>query len=254
MWNPEIYARYATERARPFFDLLARVQATNPAYVVDAGCGSGELTVELTRRWPQAIVHGFDSSPNMIEKARPRARERLTFTIGDVRDPLPVPADVIVSNAVLHWVPEHRDLLARWAGELPPGGWLAVQMPGNFDSPGHQVINRLCRSPAWRDKIGDLAPESPVGDPEEYLDLLAGQGCRVDAWETTYLHVLQGENPVLEWKKGTALRPLLARLDPADRPAFLDECAALLAAAYPSKPYGTPFPFRRIFVVAQKTS
>ncbi|WP_245789752.1 trans-aconitate 2-methyltransferase [Streptosporangium canum] len=250
MWDPEIYGRYADERSRPFFDLVARISAERPGQVVDAGCGSGELTAELARRWPDADVHGFDSSPAMIGKAP--AGGRLTFSVDDVSRWRPGrPVDVIVSNAVLQWVPGHRELLSRWTGVLAPGGWLAFQVPGNFDAPSHALVRELCRT-RWRDRLGDLVREPPVDDPAGYLDRLTALGCRVDAWETTYLHVLPGDDAVLTWITGTALRPMLDRLDPDERDAFLGDCAALLNEAYPRRPYGTVFPFRRIFVVAQK--
>ncbi|WP_326644919.1 trans-aconitate 2-methyltransferase [Streptosporangium sp. NBC_01755] len=250
MWDPAVYGRYADERARPFFDLVSRIPAADPGYVVDAGCGTGELTAELARRWPDARIHGFDSSPAMIEKAP--AGGSLSFSVEDVRRWSPAsPVDVIVSNAVLQWVPEHRELLPRWVEALAPGGRLAFQVPGNFDAPSHALVRELCRT-KWRDRLGDLASYSPVDDPAGYLGLLARLGCRVDAWETTYLHVLPGDDAVLSWITGTALRPMLDRLDPAEAAAFLADCAALLREAYPRGPYGTIFPFRRIFVVAQK--
>ncbi|WP_228636808.1 trans-aconitate 2-methyltransferase [Microtetraspora sp. AC03309] len=250
IWDPTIYGTYADERSRPFFDLITRVAADAPEHVVDLGCGTGELTAELARRWPTATVHGIDSSAAMIGKA-PRG-ERLEFEVADIRDWRPRrPADVIVSNAALQWIPEHRELLARWAQGLPAGGWLAFQVPGNFDAPSHALIRRLCRT-TWRDELGDLARDTPVGDPADYLDLLAGLGCTVDAWETTYVHVLPGDDAVLNWVRGTALRPMLARLGPDRRADFLADCARLLGDAYPRRPYGTAFPFRRIFVVARK--
>ncbi|MFD1499244.1 trans-aconitate 2-methyltransferase [Streptosporangium lutulentum] len=250
MWDPEIYNRYADERSRPFFDLVARIAAERPGQVVDAGCGTGELTAALARRWPDADVHGFDSSPAMIEKAP--AGGRLSFSVDDVTRWRPErPVDVIVSNAVLQWVPEHRELLGRWVDALVPGGWLAFQVPGNFEAPSHVLIRELCRT-TWRDRLDGVARPGPVDDPADYLDLLAGLGCRVDAWETTYLHVLPGEDAVLRWVTGTALRPMLDRLTPDEAEAFLGDCAALLREAYPRGPHGTIFPFRRIFVVAQK--
>jgi trans-aconitate 2-methyltransferase len=250
MWDPEIYNRYADERSRPFFDLVARIAAERPAHVVDAGCGTGELTAALARRWPDADVHGFDSSPAMIEKAP--GGGRLTFSVDDVTRWRPErPVDVIVSNAVLQWVPEHRELLPRWVDALVPGGRLAFQVPGTFDAPSHVLTRELCRT-TWRDRLGDLVREDPVDGPAGYLGLFAGLGCRVDAWETTYLHVLPGEDAVLRWITGTALRPMLDRLAPDEADAFLADLAAPLREAYPRRPYGTIFPFRRIFVVAQK--
>ncbi|GII77913.1 trans-aconitate 2-methyltransferase [Sphaerisporangium rufum] len=253
IWDPAVYGRYAGERARPFHELIARIPAERPERVADLGCGSGELTVELARRWPAATVTGLDSSAAMIAKA-PAGHDRVSFTVADIRTWRPErPVDVIVSNAALQWVPEHRDLLPRLAGDLRPGGVLAFQVPGNFDAPSHVAVRRLCRSAEWRDELADLVRYEPVDDPQGYLARLAGLGCLVDAWETTYVHVLPGDDAVLGWIKGTALRPMLDRL--ADRPerraAFLAACAEMLAEAYPPRPYGTLFPFRRVFVVAR---
>ncbi|MEN3536862.1 trans-aconitate 2-methyltransferase [Microbispora sp. ZYX-F-249] len=246
MWDPEVYGRYATERGRPFYELIARVNARSPRYVVDLGCGTGELTATLCDRWPGAHVHGVDSSPEMIAKAPPGP----TFETADVRDWRPPrPVDVIVSNALLQWIPEHPDLLRRWRGHLTEGGWLAFQIPGNFHAPSHAVVRELCRT-TWREELGDVWRGTPVGDPADYVDLLAGLGFVVDAWETTYTHILPGEDPVLGWIKGTALRPMLDRLPAGRQAAFLADCARALREAYPPRPYGTPFPFRRIFVAA----
>ncbi|MEV0591712.1 trans-aconitate 2-methyltransferase [Nonomuraea cavernae] len=252
IWDPTTYARFADERSRPFHDLIARVGADHPDYVVDAGCGTGELTVELARRWPEATVAGFDSSPAMIRTAR-ELEAKPRFEVADVTTWHPDrPVDVIVANAVLQWVPTHRDVIERWVEALSPGGWLAFQVPGNFDAPSHRVIRELCASPAWSDRLGDLDRDSPVDDPVGYLDLLYGLGCRPDTWETTYTHVLRGENAVLDWVSGTALRPVFDRLDPAERDRFAAELAGPLREAYPGSEYGTPFPFRRVFAVAQK--
>ncbi|GGO18459.1 trans-aconitate 2-methyltransferase [Microbispora bryophytorum] len=246
IWDPEVYERYAAERGRPFHELVARVGARSPEYVVDLGCGTGELTATLCDRWPGARVHGVDSSPAMIAKAPPGP----AFEVADVRDWRPPrPVDVILSNALLQWIPEHPDLLRRWRSHLTEGGWLAFQVPGNFDAPSHAVVRELCRT-TWREELGDVPRGAPVGEPADYVDLLAGLGFTVDAWETTYVHVLPGEDAVLGWIKGTALRPMLDRL-PTERHAdFLADCARVLRAAYPPRPYGTPFPFRRIFVAA----
>jgi trans-aconitate 2-methyltransferase len=255
-WDPRQYELFGDERSRPFFELMSRVHATAPRGVVDLGCGPGGLTASLAKRWPDAIVEGIDSSPEMIAAAGEHAGPGLRFAVGDLADWAPrngMPVEVIVSNAALHWVPGHRDLLPRWVAALAPDGWLAFQVPGNFDAPSHTLLRELCTSPRWRDRLADALRWHPVATPGEYLDLLANQGCRVDAWATTYTQVLQGEDPVLEWVKGTTLRPVLGRLDAADAAEFLGEYAALLRAAYPRRPYGTAFPFSRIFVVAQRT-
>jgi trans-aconitate 2-methyltransferase len=254
MWDPGQYQRFSDERSRPFTDLIARVGAEDPAMVVDLGCGPGNLTADLARRWPGATVRGIDSSPAMIEAARREEKPpQLTFEVADLRDWTPAaPVDVIVSNAVLQWVPGHLDLLPRWVNALTPGGWLAFQLPGNFDQPPHAAISEMAASPRWRPLLGDREFTRQAGDMTGYLDVLAGAGCRVDAWETTYLHVLAGPDPVVEWVKGTALRPVLAALDEPQTAEFLAEYADRMRRAYPARPYGTVLPFRRVFVVAQR--
>lgn len=253
VWDPAQYGRYADERSRPFFELTGRVRATNPATVVDLGCGPGDLTATLAERWPAADVTGVDSSPEMIDRARRLAGDRLAFVQADAATWAPeTPPDVIVSNALFQWVPGHRAVLTRLAAALAPGGFLAFQVPGNFGAPSHALLRELCRTPRWRDRLADAVRDAPVDEPTGYLDLLARAGCAVDAWETTYLHLLPGEDAVLEWVKGTALRPVLTRLtDPGDREAFLTEYRAALREAYPPRPYGTVFPFRRLFAVAE---
>jgi trans-aconitate 2-methyltransferase len=256
MWDPGQYQHFGDERSRPFFDLLARVAAEDPRLVVDLGCGPGTLTATLASRWPGAEVRGIDSSPEMIETARalpvPEG-QRLSFALGDVRDWRPDGrVDVIVSNAVLQWVPDHLTVLARWAGFLRPGGWLAFQVPGNFEQPSHAAMREMARSERWRALLADVPLNRQAGDPAEYLDLLARADLDVDAWETTYLHVLHGEDPVLDWYKGTGLRPVLAALQPDQAAQFLDEYRARMSEAYPAAPYGTVFPFRRVFMVAAR--
>ena len=254
MWDPGQYQRFADERSRPFADLTARIGAGQPASVVDLGCGPGNLTAGLARRWPGATVHGVDSSPAMIEAARQQDDPpRLTFEVADLRDWRPAgPVDVITSNAVLQWVPGHLDLLPHWVEWLSPGGWLAFQLPGNFGQPLHAAISEMAASPRWRPLLGASEFTWQAGEVTGYLDVLAGAGCQVDAWETTYLHVLPGDDPVVEWVKGSALRPVLAVLDDEQAAEFLAEYRERMRRAYPPRPYGTVLPFRRVFVVAHR--
>ena len=256
-WDPEVYGRWANERARPFTDLLARVDLSGPGLVVDLGCGPGGLTASLARRWPAARVVGVDSSAEMIAAARSLDAEdvvdRVRFVQADLREWTPdAPVDVLVSNAVLQWVPDHLDLLPTFVSWLAaPGGVLALQVPGNFGSPAHTLLRELAGSPRWRSRL-PAAPRASTPDPVGYLTRLAGLGLRVDAWETTYLHLLDGPDPVLEWMRGTGLRPTLAVLDDDDQAAFSAEYAEQLRAAYPEQPFGTVLPFRRVFAVAER--
>jgi trans-aconitate 2-methyltransferase len=256
VWDPEQYDVYADERSRPFRDLLARVPARQPRRIVDLGCGNGALTATLAERWPAASVLGIDSSAEMLADAASRELPgRLAFQPGSIQEWQPEqPVDLLVSNAALHWVPGHGELLGRLVRWLAPGGWLAFQVPGNFRSPSHTILAQLCQSARWRDRLGALADRAGALEPAGYLDRLSVMGCRVDAWETTYLHVLGGDDPVLEWTRGTALRPVLAALsdDPAAAEEFEREYGGQLRVAYPARPYGTLLPFRRIFVVASR--
>jgi trans-aconitate 2-methyltransferase len=261
-WDPVQYARHQDARARPRRDLLARVPDPPAAapVVADLGCGPGAPTAELSVRWPAARVTGYDTSPEMLEQARAHAGPRagggtLDFVHADLAAWEPDgPHEVIFSSAALQWVPGHAALFPRWLDALTPGGTFALQVPGNFGAPSHTLLAALCASPRWRDRLGGILRTDPVLDAAGYFAALAGPGCEVDAWETTYLHVLPGEDAVLEWTLGTALRPVLTRLagDPEAREAFLGDYRTALRAAYPRGPYGTPFPFRRIFAVAVK--
>ncbi len=252
-WDPAQYLRHADHRSRPFHDLADRVPGT-PARVVDLGCGPGNTTATLTGRWPGAGITGIDNSAPMIEKAR-QDHPGLAFRLGDITGYDPAAdghPDLILSNAALQWVPEHAALFPRWTEALPAGGTLAFQVPGNFDEPTHTLLADLRSSPRWAPRLAGLTRPA-VLHPAEYLRRLTALGCTVDAWESTYYQVLQGENPVLDWMLGTGLRPSLDALpDPAEREAFLAEYAALLAEAYPATPHGTVLPYRRIFVVATK--
>jgi trans-aconitate 2-methyltransferase len=259
MWDPRQYLHFADERSRPFFDLAGRIGAASPGYVVDLGCGPGQLTASLADRWPQATVLGLDSSAEMIDAATAAGYGngdfpgRLSFAVGDVRDFKPDrPVDVIISNAVLQWVPDHLDLLPRWAGYLAPGGWLAFQLPGNFDQPSHAVLRELAATDQWRVQLAGVKLNRQAGEPATYLDLLTRAGLVVDAWETTYLHVLHGPDPVTDWYKGTGLRPVLTALETTAAEEFVRQYGERVRAAYSAAPYGTVLPFRRVFVVAHK--
>jgi trans-aconitate 2-methyltransferase len=261
-WDPGQYSAFGDHRARPFHDLMSRVTAVDPGLVVDLGCGDGSLTITLRQRWPGARVVGLDASAEMLAAARGHDREgEVEWVQADLRlwDPaaLGAQADVVVTNATLQWVPDHLDLIVRVVGALAPGGWFAMQVPDNLDAPSHALMREVAdahpRAADLRAAVERLSVESPMS----YLELLAGLGCEVDVWTTTYLHVLapheETEHPVLEWVRGTGLRPVLTVLagDRLGLEAFLADYRERLAAAYPRTEVGVVMPFRRIFAVAR---
>lgn len=256
-WDPTQYEQFADLRTRPFLDLLARIPHGDPRIVLDLGCGNGIATLAAADRWPDATVVGIDNSSAMLRTASGRdtgGRVRwveadvATVDVGAYGTP-----DVILSNATLQWVPEHLDLVPRWLEALSGSGVFAMQVPGNFDAPSHRIIRETARDQPRGAELTALLRADPVAEPQGYADVLAASGARPDVWETTYLQVLDAageqEHPVLEWVKGTALRPLLDVLDAAETRAFLADLASRLDAAYPRASYGVPFPFRRIFAV-----
>ncbi|MEV5511217.1 trans-aconitate 2-methyltransferase [Streptomyces orinoci] len=264
-WDPRQYLRHAGPRTRPFRDLLARIPELpahgRPARIADLGCGAGNLTAILAERWPDAHITGLDNSAEMLHSAASFAGPtpgggHIDFAPADAADWVPAePFDLIVSNALLQWVPGHTGSFPAWTGALTPGGVFAFQVPGNHNAPSHALLRELCDSPRWRDRLaGVLRGPAHVGEPADYLTRLMDLGLSADVWETTYLHLLTGEDPVLEWVKGTGLRPVLTALaeDPAATGEFLTAYRDLLRRAYPPGPHGTLFPFRRIFAVARK--
>ncbi|MBD8870665.1 methyltransferase domain-containing protein [Nocardioides donggukensis] len=251
-WDPGLYCEYAGERGRPFVDLVQRIAAEDPETVLDLGCGPGNLTRLLTSRWPGAAVSGLDSSPEMIEAAR-AADDRIVWEVGDLRTWAGEPhrVDVVVSNATLQWVPGHLDLLGPLLDNITPTGWLAFQVPGNVDEPSHTLRQEIAEQDRYAAHLAGVAVPSSH-DPATYLERLVELGCEVDAWETTYLHVLTGEDPVFTWVSGTGARPTLQALPEPLRTEFATELRERLRAAYPAGPQGVVMPFRRVFVVAHK--
>ncbi|WP_370324472.1 trans-aconitate 2-methyltransferase [Euzebya sp.] len=253
MWDPTSYLRFTDHRERPFAELLARVGAVSPRRVVDLGCGPGTLTPRLAERWPDAVVEAIDSSPEMVAAARDRGVDAQVVDVADWRPSADV--DVVVSNAVLQWVDGHDELLRGWVAALGEGAWLAVQVPSNFHRPSHALVRELAASSRWADALAGVRLRGPdaVLTPEGYADLLADAGARiVDVWQTTYVQPMTGEDPVLEWISGTALRPIRQALDDDAWAAFRGELAPLLRDAYPSRGDGiTWFPFDRTFAVAR---
>jgi trans-aconitate 2-methyltransferase len=251
-WDPRQYLKFADHRLRPALDLLAQIPLDSPRTVYDLGCGPGNITRLLAERWPAAAITGVDSSPEMLATARQEA-PAVTFVQADIAQWSPAaPADLLFSNATLHWLDDHGRLLPRLMTQLAPGGVLAVQMPRNHQAPSHLLMGAAAEDGPWRTKLSQVRPIlRSVESADAYYRILAPVARRVDIWESEYLHVLEGVNPVVEWTKGTGLRPYLDALDEPDRSGFFAAYSARITAAYPKQADGrTLLPFRRIFFVA----
>jgi trans-aconitate 2-methyltransferase len=250
-WNPERYLAFGDERTRPAVDLLAHVPLAGPARVADLGCGPGNSTRLLCERWPEADVLGIDSSAAMLAKAE-GSGIRARWLESDIATWTPdAPFDLLFSNAALHWLPDHANLLPQLLGHLRPGGVLAIQMPRNFAAPSHTLLREVASAGPWAGRLAPNLAEEPVAAPEWYHDLLAPLAAALDIWQTEYLHVLDGDDPVLSWVRGTALQPVVAALSAEEQVLLEAEYARRLRLAYARRPDGrTLFPFRRLFIVA----
>jgi len=257
-WDAPQYQRYAGERDRPFFDLTSRIDTSTPTRVIDLGCGDARLTQTLKLRWPDADVSGIDASASMLEDARVAGRDRdVRLSLGDVVSWRGTDVDVIVSNAVLQWIPDHLAVMSGWLDALRPNGWLAFAVPGNAVSPTHSVMRELAAQEPYAAFMKGVRLLQPGYDLVDYARPLLAAGCVVDSWETTYQHVLTGPDPIVDWVRGTGLRPILHALPDGVREEFLELYSERMRVAYPcvQTPAGpvTLLPFRRLFVVAHKT-
>lgn len=253
-WNAELYRRFEAERTRPAADLLARVGAERPSLVVDLGCGPGNSTELLARRFAAAELVGIDTSPAMLESARARL-PAARFEQGDVASWMPSrEPDVLFANATLQWVPDHPRLYPRLLALLAPGGWLAVQVPDNLDERTHTAMPEIARAAGFSEVVAAAEAErTRIGSFEDHWAWLAPSAASVDLWRTTYVHPLAGPDAVVEWLRGTGLRPYLSRLPKAAQADFLAAYRAEIVRAYPPRPDGTVLlRFPRLFVVAQR--
>ncbi|MBT3307397.1 MAG: trans-aconitate 2-methyltransferase [Alphaproteobacteria bacterium] len=249
-WNPGQYLKFGGHRLRPAIDLLARVDVESPETVFDLGCGPGNSTAMLAERWPSARITGIDGSVDMLAQAAADLPD-LDWVEADLNDWVPdQPADVLFSNAALHWLDDHAVLFRRLLGHLNPGGVLAVQMPGNYAAPSHTLIREAAWP--WLNKIEPVMRLDPVAALTDYYDALSSVASHLDIWETVYIHALEGDNAAAEWLKGSALKPLLDVLDEDEARDFFAAYSGLTQQAYPQHPDGkTLFPFRRVFIVAR---
>jgi trans-aconitate 2-methyltransferase len=254
-WDPAQYERYKAYRDRPALDLLVQIPGDPaPVEIWDLGCGTGEHAALLARRHPGARVHGLDASADMLAQARGRP-EAVEWVQGDVARWRPeVAPDLIFTNAALQWLPDHASLFPRLVGALAPGGVFACQMPVSYAAPQHALMRETAEAGPWADRLRAVEGVRPLLEPEGYYDVLAPLCASVEVWSTTYLHVLSGEDPVVDWMLGTGLRPVLQALaSDEERAGFLADYRARVARAFPRRGDGTTLlPFPRLFVVARR--
>lgn len=250
-WDPTLYLKFTDHRLRPAVDLMARVPLAEARTIYDLGCGPGNVTQVLAGRWPGARLTGVDASPDMLAKAR--AIPGIEWQQADLSTwRAAAPADLVYSNAALHWLDDHARLFPHLFAQVAPGGILAVQMPRQHLNPTHRILFELVHEAPWTSLVPALR-ENPVAEPAAYYEWLTASAAALDIWETEYLHVLEGRDAVLNWVMGSVLRPVLDRLAPERHAEFLRLYGTRLAAAYPPRADGkTLLPFLRLFVVAQK--
>jgi trans-aconitate 2-methyltransferase len=253
-WDPSLYLRFGSERTRPAIDLAARVDVANPRRVIDLGCGPGNSTAVLRARWPSAAVVGLDNDSEMLAAAR-QTDVGVSWELGDAATWQPSRSfDVVFSNAMLQWLPDHEELVPRLFRTVAPGGALAAQIPSHSRSVLHRQILETADSPRWREATRLARGAINTRDAEFYYDILSPIATRIDLWETEYCHVLDDSRAVLDWIRGTGLRPFLGALESAeDRSAFESELLARITASFPRRRDGRLlFPFRRLFFVARR--
>lgn len=251
-WSAKQYSMFEQQRTRPVRDLVAAIPDGDVRTAVDLGCGPGNSTEVLADRFPQALVTGMDSSDDMLVDARKRL-PALNFELADIGTWNPAQKfDVILANASLQWLPDHATLYPHLVSQLTLGGTLAVQTPDNLDEPAHKLAREVAADGPWATKIGAVK-HNERHTASYYFELLSKHCSTVDVWRTTYHHPLAGSAAVVEWFKGSALRPFLAPLTESEKSAFLDEYLARITKAYPALADGTVLlPFPRLFIIATR--
>ena len=258
-WNADQYLRFGGHRLRPVLDLIAGISLVAPgppSRIIDLGCGPGNATMRLREQWPDAELTGLDNDPAMLQRAR-RDFRGARWVDDDIADWLKSPAagedDLVFTNAALQWLPDHDRLFADAIRAVAPGGVFACQMPRNFSAPSHRLLRETMKWTRWREQLSAYADWEPVSAPDAYYDWLLPHASSIDVWETEYLQILDGENAVLEWVKGSTLVPVRETLSAAEYAAFTDVYGAALRDAYPRRADGTTLlPFRRLFIVARR--
>ena len=251
-WDAELYLKFAGERTQPAVDLISRISLAHPSRIIDLGCGPGNSTAILRERWPAAQIVGLDNSGEMITAAS-QAYPGWTWIESDIATwTAAVPFDLVFSNAALHWVANHAEVMPRLLKQVRSPGALAIQMPAHFGSPVHELMLETARNPAWHDNMREAIHAITVERPAFYYDLLQPHTSKLDLWETEYIHLMDGPAAILEWIRGTGLRPFLEALPSEEQKLRFEELfLSGLTTAYPAQKDGRVlFPFRRLFILA----
>ncbi|WP_112832632.1 trans-aconitate 2-methyltransferase [Ensifer sp.] len=253
-WSASQYLKFEDERTRPARDLLAQVPDLPSGPAFDLGCGPGNSTELIHQRFPDATLSGLDSDDNMLLAAAKRL-PGLTFEKADLATWAPPKgASLFYGNAVFQWLPNHLDILERLTASLAPGGTLAVQMPDNVDQATHLLMEETARSAAFADAFaGRTIRRNPLPAPSAYVERLSKHAAHIEVWHTIYYHRLANAEAIVEWVKGTGLRPYLDALPPERRDAFSSAYTDRIREAYPALSDGRVLlRFPRFFVVAVK--
>ncbi|MCM1115007.1 MAG: methyltransferase domain-containing protein [Clostridium sp.] len=253
-WNSEQYLKFKAERTQPSIDLVNRITVKEPQRIIDIGCGPGNSTAQLKKRYPDAYVLGVDFSPNMIEKAKADYKD-IDFMLFDASkdfNKLEGKFDIVFSNACIQWVPEHKKLLRDMMRVLNPGGVLAVQMPAQYEMPMHTIVSEVSTNEKWSSKLS-VKREFYYLTEDEYFDILFDISSDFSMWKTIYHHRLPSQESIVEWYKSTGLKPYLEQLDDADKKEFEKDILSEVKRVYKAQKNGEViFKFHRLFFLAKK--
>jgi trans-aconitate 2-methyltransferase len=251
-WSANQYLKFEDERTRPPRDLIAQIPLARAERVIDLGCGPGNSTELLVARYPDAQVIGLDSSPDMLAQARARLPKGAFIQADLASWTPPERTNLLFANASFQWLPDHQAVLRRMLQALPTGGVLAVQMPDNMSEPALALMSKVAGRGPWAGNPAlAAAAREPLSRPEAYYDLLKPSCAQLDIWHTIYNHVMTGPQAIVEWFKGSALRPYLDALDPVMRDEFLAAYLEEIEQHYRARHDGRVLlPFPRVFIVA----
>jgi len=253
-WNPDLYMQFSSERTQPSIDLIGKINQIEPKSIIDIGCGPGNSTQVLVNRWPKSQITGLDSSTAMIKKAK-QDYPNQEWIVADALTYNPeIKYDIIFSNAVIQWIPNHEKLLTKFHENLTDNGIIAIQIPLFWDMPLGQIINNTAKDDRWKTKTESVSNLFTIHDYSFYFDQLSELFNSIEMWETHYMHILNSHIAILEMMRSTGLKPCLERLDDdSEKNKFEEEVLKKIRNAYPIQKNGKVLlPFKRLFFIGYK--